>query len=352
MQAVTAAELTVDQLAGVYLIGGAAATPAAVPGIGSVLGAEPVAVTEPGMAAVLGAADADTGAPTSATPTPDAGAVPPLRRLSGILVPGVASLLLYCHMVFTATFHNGTPDQQRPYYYYVLATWGELATAAVFALIAGLAAGPLFGTALAQALHRDGAPAHPTLAGPQARVAGGIALAVVSGLAVAALYGVAAAVRFGLPVSGPLRWTLVPILPTAALAGVIAWLAARRQATPPRGWDGLLTFPISSVVLTTAGTVMLATWWQGPIPALFSGRAGVIGRAGGVLIGAGVACALVRHWAPRVGLSVFLALFGFLIAGAGGTSILAAVYAVAVTLWWAYRLWLLLRLPADTRHAP
>ena len=69
-------------------------------------------------------------------------------------------------------------------------------------------------------------------------------------------------------------------------------------------------------------------------------------------MGAGVACALVRHWAPRVGLSVFLALFGFLIVGAGGTSIFAVVYAVAVTLWWAYRLWLLLRLPANTGHAP
>ena len=64
------------------------------------------------------------------------------------------------------------------------------------------------------------------LAGSQCRVADGIGLAVVSGLAVAALYGVGAAVYFGLPISGLLRWTLLLILPTAALAAVIA-------ASPP-----------------------------------------------------------------------------------------------------------------------
>jgi hypothetical protein len=85
---------------------------------------------------------------------------------------------------------------------------------------------------------------------------------------------------------------------------------------------------------------------------VFAGWSDVIGRAGGVLIGAGVACALARHWGLRVGLTVFLALFGFLVVGAGGTGVLAVVYAVAVTLWWAYRLWLLLRLPANTGYAP
>ena len=60
----------------------------------------------------------------------------------------------------------------------------------------------------------------------------------------------------------------------------------------------------------------------------------------------------MRHWVLRSVLNVFLALSGFLIAGVGSPSILAVVYATAVTFWWVYRLWVLLRLPADTRHAP
>jgi hypothetical protein len=347
VQAVTAADLTVDQLTGVYLIGGAAVTPAAPQVIGAVLGATPVAVTEPGIAAVLGAAGADTGVPASA-PAP-AAAVPPVRRLSAILLPGVASLALYGHMVFTATFHNGTPDR-KAYGYYVLATWAELTTAAVFALIASLAAGSLFGAALTQSLHRDGAPAPRTLRSPGGQVAGGIAVALACGLAVAALYGVAAAVYFGLPVSGLLRWALLPTLPTAVIAAALAWLAARRHVTPPRGWDGLLTFPTGSVCLTAVGTALLAMWWHGPAPAVLSGSIDIVGRAGGVLVGAGIAWAVVRHPALRAGLAAFLALFGFLLVGAGGVSILAVAYAIAVTVWWAYRLWLVARLPTHPGH--
>jgi hypothetical protein len=50
-------------------------------------------------------------------------------------------------------------------------------------------------------------------------------------------------------------------------------------------------------------------------------------------------------------LAVFLGLFGFLVVGAGGAEVLAVAYAVAVTVWWGYRLWLMLRLPADAGHA-
>jgi hypothetical protein len=77
----------------------------------------------------------------------------------------------------------------------------------------------------------------------------------------------------------------------------------------------------------------------------------LIGHAGGVLVGAGIACALVRHPVLRIGVAVFLGLFGFLAVGAGGAGVLAVAYAVAVTVWWGYRLWLVLRLPADPSHA-
>ena len=350
-QAVTAAELSIDQLAGVYLIGGAAATPSTARVIGGILGAEPVPVAEPGIAALLGAAGIDTGAPAGVAAEPaDTVQPPPLRRAFGILLPGLASLILYCHTVFAASFNNGTPSNH-PYGYYVLATWGEFSIAAVFALVACLAAGSLLGAALTQALHRDGAATPPALSGSAGRVAGGIVLAIVTGGAIAALYGVVAGVYFGVPASRPLGWTVWPIMPIAALAAIVAWLAAGRQLTPPRGWDDLLNFPASSVALTTVGMIGLAIWWNGPIPAVIAGWSHAIGRTGGFLIGAGIACALVRHWTLRAGLGLFLALFGFVFVGAGGTNILAVLYAIAVALWWAYRLWFLLRLPAAHRHA-
>jgi len=263
--------------------------------------------------------------------------------LLGIALPGVASLGLYCQMVFGATFHNGTPDAPR-YGYYVLAAWGELTLAAVFALITWLAAASLLGVALAQAQHRDGAPSseQPT------RIAGGIALAVTAGLAVAALYGVTAGVYFAVPVSDPLRWALLPVLPAAAVAAGIAW-TARRPIRSPGGWDAVLAFPVSSVGCTAVGMALLVSWWHGPIPAGLSGVMGPLGRVGGMLIGVGIACALVRHLGLRLVLGLFLAVFGFLMASAGGVGILAVTYAVAVTAWAAYRLWLLLRAP-DAAH--
>jgi hypothetical protein len=350
-RAVTAAELTADQLAGGYLIGGAAVMPAAAQVIGAQLGLPVQAVAQPGFAAVLGAADADAvaaGGSAGATPTSAAGAaveVPPLRRLAGVGIPGLASLALYCHMVFTASFNNGTPRDQG-YGYYVLASWGELTIAAVFALLSWLAAAPLLGITLAQAHRRDSpAPAAPVT--DLARGAGGIVLAVAAGLAVCAMYAVAAGVYFGVPVSQPLRWALLPLLPTVVVAGGIAWLA-RRPRRVPRGWDTLLAFPISSVAFTTVGMVLLAIWWHGPIPAVLSGWIQLLGRAGGMLIGVGIACALVRHLGLRVLLGVFLALFGLIVGR--GTGILAVSYAVAVTVWAAYRLWILMRSPTAAAH--
>jgi hypothetical protein len=353
-QAVTAAELTVEQLTGSYLIGGTAVMPAAPAAIGAQLGATPQAVAQPGYAAVLGSADVDA-APDPAGPGRRPGPAvspgeavqgPPWRRLAGIALPGVASLVLYGHMMFTATVHNGTADSPR-YGYYVLTVWGELTLAAVFALVAWLAGAALLGAALAQAQQRDGAP---TAAPSPARTAGGIALAVTAGLAVAALYAVTAGVYFALPASQPLRWAVVPLLPAAVVGAAIAW-TARRPARPPHGWDALLAFPASSVIFGAIGMLLLATWWHGPIPAVLSGAMEPLGRLGAGLVGVGIACALVRHLGLRLVLGSVLAVFGFLIAGAGGDGILAVTYALAVTVWAGYRLCLLLRLPADAAYA-
>jgi hypothetical protein len=263
----------------------------------------------------------------------------------------VASLVVYCHMVLTATFHNGNPrigyfaDRR---FYYVLATWGELALAALFALTACLAAGSLFGDLVVRIRHREGTGG-VAADSPGVRLAGGIAGATAAGLAAAALYAVVAAFYFALPVSQPLRWALLPLLPAAAVTAVIAW-QTRRRTQIPRGWDTLSAFPLSSVLLTAAGMIMLAAWWHGPLPIALSGWGEVIGRIGGLLVGAGIGCVLTGHLGLRLALAAFLGIVGFFIAG-GGDEVLASGYAIAVALWWAHRLSLIARFPAGIAHA-
>lgn len=334
VQAVSAAELTPAQLAGVYLIGGAAATPAAPWVIGEALGVPAQPVAHPGFAAVLGAADAGAGATASAPAAQPP--VPPLRRLYGILVPGVLSLVLFAHMMVAADFHHGNPRMTyRDPYYYVTATWGELATAALFAVIACVAAGSLFAAALDQS--RRHAVGGQLFGGE--RISGGGVLAVTAGTAVAALYGVAATLYFSVPLSGPLRWALLPVLPTAVLAGAVAWSAQRRQH-PPQGWDAALTFPLSSIICAGLGTLVLSVWWS-QLPY----DQDIIGRFGGIGIGVGIALAIVRHPGLRIACGLFLGMFGFLAVGPGATGILAVIYATAAALWWAHRLWSVTRLP-------
>jgi hypothetical protein len=259
----------------------------------------------------------------------------------------VASLLLYGHFVATASFHNCTPDAPRPFYY-VLATWGELALAALLGLITCLAGASLF----APLMRSPSIPDRADTGGVEGQIAAGIGVAAAAGMAVAALYGVTAAVLFAQPITEALRWALLPILPTAACAAVLAVLA-RRRPTPPQGWDAFLAFPAGSVGAATLGALAVALWWQGPIPAWLSGWAGTLGRAGGVLIGVAAACALVRHPIGRLVLGVLLGFVALLLAGSG-LDILAVLYALAASVWWAYRTWLFTRTvtrPAEPRHA-
>ncbi|MEV6487238.1 Hsp70 family protein [Actinoplanes sp. NPDC051633] len=331
---VAAAELTTGQLAGVYLIGAASAAPAASSVIGTRLGVPVISITEPGFAAVLGAADA--GSTVAAGDTPAAAqAPPPLRRLWGILIPGLASLVLYAHMVFSATFHNGNPRIRVGYGYYVIAAWGELGTASLFALLAALAAAPMLGLA-ATRTRTLAAPAQPSN-DPSA----GIVVAILCGLAAAALYGVAAAFYFALPPGELLRWALLPMLPAAVACAVIAWYLRRRPA-PARG-DMLLGFPNASVLFAAAGMLVLSVWWQGPIPLIPHSLREVTARLAASLIGVAVGITLTRHPLARAALCVFFGLFAFFIVGRGAITALAITYAIAVALWWTQRLWIMTR---------
>jgi hypothetical protein len=333
-QALGNADLTLEQLSGVHLIGALAVTPGASEMIAVKLGAAVQPANLPALAAVLGAADADTS--TGPADVADPLRLPPLRRLITLALPGLASLALYAHFVLSADFNNGTPAQPR-YGYYVLADWGELAVAAVLATITFLQAAALFAALLDQ---HTPAGRQPT----GSRISGGIGLAVAAGLATAALYAVTAAVFFNQPIADLLRWALLPILPTAAAAAAVAALAWRRGTTPARGWDGFLTFPASSMTTATAGILTVSLWWHGPLPWWLNGWTTSIGLAGGLLVGVAVACTLVRHPAARLALTLPIGFFTTIISRTG-PDILAINWAVAVACWWTWHAWALIRTP-------
>ncbi|MGK5680200.1 Hsp70 family protein [Actinoplanes sp. URMC 104] len=333
--AVANADLTLDQIGAVHLIGAAAATP----GAGTMIAAKlsrPVQVGPcPGIAAAVSA-----GAPPApAGPDHELVALPPLRRLLGMALPGLAALVLYAHFLLSADFNNGTPQRSRPGYY-VLASWGELTTACVLISVTALQAAGLLAALLAQ----RNPETDPTGAAPS-RIAGGLLASAGLSAALAGLFAVTAAEFFALPVSALMRWALLPLLPLLGVAVVLAAVSHKTSHPPAGGWDRLLTFPASSVITATAGIVAVALWWQGSLPAALNGWGGTIGTAGGLLTGIAIACTLVRNPAGRTILAVFTALFTLVLSRSGPETI-AVIYALSVAALYGMRTW-----AATNRHA-
>jgi Ethanolamine utilization protein EutJ (predicted chaperonin) len=336
-ETVANADLRLEEIDAVYLIGASASVPGAAEMVAAKLGVTPQMPARPELVSVLGAANADPGALTAA----DSGAplrVPPPRRVVALALPGLASLLLYGHFVFTADFYNGTPASRREAYY-VLAVWGELTVAAVLGAITCLQAASLLAVLLDQQAKPPASRPHP-----ESRITSGVALAAGASAAIACLYAITAAVYFAYPTGMLLRWALLPILPTLVCALVVAGLTWNRRATPPGGWDSFLAFPVSSIITMVVGIVAVALWWHAGLPWWANGWNEVVGYAGGLLIGVGITCALVRHLAARIVLAVLLGFFTLIISRSG-PNILAVIYALAVAAWWGQRTWTLARTP-------
>jgi hypothetical protein len=330
-EAVGLADLSPGQVGAVHLVGAAASTPGARPTITAALGVDARPAPQPGLAAVLGAGGVNVRhGPPAGIRTDVAMRLPPLRRLLTLLIPGLASLGLFAHFVFSAYVSiDGPRASQLPHY--VLAVWGELVVAGVLAMITSVQGASLLAVLMSQDPDTGQArPDSPT------RIVRGLIRAVGCGVAVAGLYAVTAAVHFAYPVTDLLRWALLPVLPIAAGVLALAVLAWRRPITPPAGWDAVLAFPASSVITVTAGTVAVAVWWHTGMPWWLGGWKDLVGYLGGLLIGVAIACTLVRHPAVRVALIVLLG-FLALIISKSGPDILAVIYAISVAAWLARR---------------
>ncbi|MCY1141554.1 Hsp70 family protein [Actinoplanes sp. Pm04-4] len=331
--AVANADLTVEQIGAVHVIGAAAATPGTDATIAAKLGRPVQLAPYPGMTAAICAAESTTQS------VPGPVALPPLRRLLGMAVPAVAALLLYAHFLLTADFNNGTPQRPRPGYY-VLANWGELTVACVLICVTALQAAAILAALL---VHQN--PASGSAGQPPSRIAGGLLAAAGIGAALAGLLAITAAEFFAQPIADLMRWALLPLLPLLTAAIALAAVSHRLPQPPASGWDSMLAFPALSVVTATAGIAGIALWWHGPVPAALNGWADILGTAGGLLTGVAVAAALVRHPAGRVVLAVLVG-FCTLILSRSGPDTVAVVYALSVAAWCGIRGWTVGRIPS------
>ncbi|WP_433458446.1 Hsp70 family protein [Micromonospora sp. CA-248212] len=334
-ETVAAAELTVGDVAGIYCVGGSAQLPHLAAAIAELTGTAPVVVPEPGLVAAQGAANA--GAVGTVTVERVEVPVPPVHRAAAIAVPGFASLALIWQCLLTAERR-----ETLNVYYSVSLNWGELTMAAATALLACLAAGTVLGSLIAA---RSPTPGTRTEGG---RVSVGILAAVSLGAAIAGLYAVMSSQYLGMPVGPHLRWALWPIAPVSVMAVAMAVIAARQWRAPHGGWSALLAAPTGSIVAATLGMGLIqysltADRW--PQRILWIDLAG---RVGGLLLGIAVVMAVVTPLVFRLILAAPLGVIAAAIVSERAAGMLGVIYAIAVAVWWATRLWSRILRPAPT----
>ena len=331
VEAVRAADLDPSQLSAVVCIGGGAKSPAAVAAVGDAVGMVPLVPGDPARAALWGAA----GAAPVVSEGGDwswAAARALLRHVPVLLVAGLASMLLFAHFIQTVEPRNGTP-QYPGTYYYIIATWGELAVSALCALIACLTVGVTVAAFLAD---ERGVP----LTGPG--VVAGLAGASLGAVAIAGAYSVLGSFLLSVGYGPFLRWTILPMLPVLAVLAVAA-VVVRRYEAPLGGWLRWLAFPVWSVVLISVGMLLLtftlnAARWPDIIVLLDLGT-----RVAAVPIGIGLVWAIVSRPLFRLLLGVPVTLFCLVIAGWRAAGLYAVMFALAVAAWLAVRIWSLIR---------
>jgi hypothetical protein len=336
---VAAAEVSPEQLAGVWCVGAGAAMPAVPRLIGERLGVAPMSGPDPALAAVLGAAEvAGDTAPAGVVPGP-APAVPPMRRAVALVVPGLASLALVTYFLVTAHFENGTRIYRTSHsmcrrtgaylpWRRCSPWWAAWPVVHCWARCWPAGADP---------------PRRPHRADPAGRAGG---------------YGDPRRGRDRDRHRWAFRGVRQPVFrgagECAAAVGAVPGAARRGDrrrhrghrdpaAAPPAGLGCLPGLP---------GDVGGVRGGRGSPGASLDDHAGspgdgvvarADGRVGGLLIGVAVATALVDTLVLRLVAAAPLGVFFAAITSWRATGIMAVM--VAVALWWARRLWILARSP-------
>ncbi|MGI5185451.1 hypothetical protein ACQEVZ_55320 [Dactylosporangium sp. CA-152071] len=351
VRAVVGAQLPLGSLGLVCAVGSVADSPQVAEDLARATGVAPKVVAEADLAVVLGAVQAPTSAPV-VDAAPEVGWL----DLMAAMVPVVWSVVLFWQVLAGGeryglrekVFDRGM----------VLAAWGGLAVAAQLGMVA-VVGGLAVTTALRGGAGEAGGGGTALVGWVRHRL---LALALVGGAAggllVAAVFAMIAAGYFDLDVGPLLRWSVLPVLPTAVVVMILALVVWRRPEPPGGSWLTWLRFPPAVTMLAGAGALLVSfdehgsplvlnlLAWQLEqwFPTTGVEIIGPVGRLGGACIGAAVGLLVVRRVLHRLLVAVPLALLvaGTLVWRITGT--VAVGFSLAVAGWWAARTaWLLLR---------
>jgi hypothetical protein len=344
-QTIEAADVTPDQLTGVYCIGALAPMPLAARLLHEQTGLSPTVVTDAHLAAVRGAARAvgpAGGTQPAASASPP---LPPARKAVALLLPGIASLGLLSQALATAEDTGSGP------YAYVIVNWGQLAMAAVLALLTCLG-GTTLAAAVLPRLDRTAAAEAGTPHADSGQVGTGLVAAAAVGLAIAGVYAITGAVYFDEDIGPFVRWAVLPAVPVAAVAAATGLLTTRLRRPPAGGWHAWLSFPTGSTVCAAAGMALVQAAMSTRVPPSFGLLVDAGARVGGLLLGIGAVLALVARPIHRVIVGAPAAVFTTAIVSAATTGILGIIYTSAAAVWWVRCLWSLAYLPGSRRVGP
>ncbi len=175
------------------------------------------------------------------------------------------------------------------------------------------------------------------------QVATGLLAATTLAVTVAGMLAVFGGVVAGASSGSFLRWALMPLLPVATIAVLSALIINWRRVTPVCGWHAWLVFPPVSVACAAAGALlvqysMVAPRYPGDGP-----WTAIVGHVGGAFIGVAAAVAVAESARWRVVLAGPFAVLVAAVVAYSTTGFVAMVYVLAVSAWWARRLWQLVR---------
>ncbi|MBB5874634.1 hypothetical protein F4553_008068 [Allocatelliglobosispora scoriae] len=338
VDAVVAADISDDHLAAVAVLGGAAASLGLAPELHEHYALTPH--TPQPADRVLPAAALRTGGTAAAD-----GAADPLRvlgrgwariwQLIALGIPLAAAWLLLWRALDDGLDIIGPGAVYDYLKLPVLFNSGALAMACLFATLAMIGAGRLGATALLDHAAATGDTGSARRAG---RILAGGAF---GGLAFAFIHQQLADTVIAAPGSTPpfmdhvLLASILVVVPTV-LIGLVAPHIAALQGTR---WSERLRYPMTPVILATAGTLSMSVESTGSARELQDYVApwiiGLVGGRGGMLaLGVAIAFTLATTPLPRIGLAVIIGFGGALIYTWQLQETMIGLYLASVVIWW------------------
>ncbi|MBV1854602.1 hypothetical protein [Catellatospora tritici] len=336
-QAIEAADIDIDTIAGAIVTGPAATRLNVADHLARQLGITPLPTPSPELAAANGALTMHT----SQNPPDTLGLLKAkhvgMRHLGAVATPMILGSILLLQIVTDARRLLPTTNYTGTYHLDELNAYLSINAYALTALCAALgliAAGRIGAAVWTRHDHDNDTPGrHSTQAGRT------LAAAAALGLAIAAMFGLLGETLFGTTDSTSgmfLRATILAALAPTVLAAAIGLLAPYSSRIRD-AWADHLHYPATPVILAVAGTAATQAAaaglpWLTAIDYAYIEAFG--GRIGTGLLGVAIALTLAQTRLTRIGLAAVLGIGGVLVYGITNARLFTFAYLVAVALWW------------------